>query len=105
MYKYLFRFLWPYRGEFRSIQSVNSNMTQATIFWNENWVPFIDAAIQINILRNEGDKMVCPRFVQQLNIDVKQHILAVQASALGRNIFEAIYSYDTNTTRYDNTEQ
>lgn len=74
-------------------------MTRAIVSWDSNWTTLIDAVIQMNILREDYDKIVRPRFVQQLNIDLNLQNNALLAERFGTNLLEAYYFEDQNLIR------
>ncbi|CAF4885072.1 unnamed protein product [Pieris macdunnoughi] len=73
IYKLLHSRDYQYSGEFRSLLSVNTSMTQAEISWKDNWVAFIDALIQLNNVRRAHNTVSIPDSIRKLTIEIDEH--------------------------------
>ncbi|CAH2051824.1 unnamed protein product, partial [Iphiclides podalirius] len=64
---------YSYSGEFRSIHSISKCITEAQIFWRNNWVTFIDGMLQLSALRHPHDTVSDPIYTKRMIIDVIKH--------------------------------
>lgn len=72
--------LYFFRNDFRSIYSVNENLTEALIEWKNNWVTFIDGILQLNILRRKHNTVSKANFIRELSIDVNKQVISKTVS-------------------------
>ncbi|XP_037974632.2 fatty acid synthase [Plutella xylostella] len=85
-----------YKGEFRSILSINEEMTRATIPWRGNWITLLDSLIQFRSLRNDYNGITQPRFIQRVTINMQEHSRSKKHIELP---LEADYFINLDTTR------
>ncbi|CAK1541490.1 unnamed protein product [Leptosia nina] len=73
VYKLLHTRDFNYSGDFQTIHTTSTNMTEATVHWKNNWISFIDGLLQCNALRRK-DKVCCqPEFARNITIDLRHH--------------------------------
>lgn len=78
-----------FRNEFQTLESSNVERTQAKIKWNEDWVTYIDALIQLNLFSKDSEGLSIPKFIKVLSIDPFKHnaSIAVEGSEHSAHIF------------------
>ncbi|XP_049875291.1 fatty acid synthase-like [Pectinophora gossypiella] len=70
VYKHLHAKGLTYKGEFQSVIKTNFRRTQAQIKWNDNWITFLDALIQLNILSRDYDGVTKPKIIKKITISI-----------------------------------
>uniref|UniRef100_A0A2A4K5B4 Ketosynthase family 3 (KS3) domain-containing protein n=1 Tax=Heliothis virescens TaxID=7102 RepID=A0A2A4K5B4_HELVI len=101
IYKLLFERGFEYRNDFRSIHCSNFPITRAQLIWKNNWITFIDGALQLCTLRHDHNAISQPQYIQRMCIDVNAHLLTLIHS--GENIkdtlVDAVVLEDQNMLR------
>ncbi|CAH2051826.1 unnamed protein product, partial [Iphiclides podalirius] len=73
IYKLLSKRGYEYRDDFRSIHSANTSLTNALIYWRNNWVTLIDGMLQLNALKYPHDFVAEPMRIRKITIDIENH--------------------------------
>ncbi|KPJ04123.1 Fatty acid synthase [Papilio xuthus] len=63
-----------FNKEFQAIRSANSSISKATVEWTGEWISYIDALMQLNIMKRNHNGISTPKMIQQLVIDVNEHV-------------------------------
>ncbi|XP_068623475.1 fatty acid synthase-like [Battus philenor] len=64
---------YGYRDEFQSIHKANKSLSEAEIYWRGNWTTFIDAILQLSVLRDPRDSVLEPTHIRKLTINTDKH--------------------------------
>ncbi|KOB66846.1 Uncharacterized protein OBRU01_20684 [Operophtera brumata] len=89
IYQHLSSRGYGYRHVFKSIHSVNENMTEAELVWNENWNILIDSMLQLNVLKHSHLGIVQPSKIRELSIDVDKHYKSFYELTDGTRVIKA----------------
>ncbi|XP_059474548.1 fatty acid synthase-like [Neocloeon triangulifer] len=65
---------YNYAGIFKGIKCAHSSGESGTLFWEDNWVAFMDALLQVEILQLDSRSLYVPTALQKLTIDPKKHL-------------------------------
>ncbi|XP_045537636.1 fatty acid synthase [Papilio machaon] len=65
---------YSFNKEFQVIRSANSAISKATVEWTGEWISYIDALIQLNIIKRNHNGISTPKLIQELIIDVNEHV-------------------------------
>jgi fatty acid synthase len=66
--------------KFKNIIKASIKQTSALIKWNNNWITFIDSALQLYAFGNNLRLMQIPLFIQKLIIDNEEQEITVKNS-------------------------
>ncbi|XP_063385145.1 fatty acid synthase-like [Cydia fagiglandana] len=89
---------FTYRGEFQSLHSVTADGKKATIKWNQEWVMFLDALIQLNIIARDGAGVLTPKIIKRLTINATEQGVLPFIDINGEKCYAAQYSKVLNVT-------
>ncbi|XP_077296458.1 fatty acid synthase-like [Arctopsyche grandis] len=64
---------YNYSGPFRGLQSCNIEGTRGILTWDNNWVTFMDAMLQIKIIGIDSRGLYVPTRIEKISIDPKKH--------------------------------
>ncbi|XP_034485184.1 fatty acid synthase isoform X2 [Drosophila innubila] len=64
---------YHYNGAFRAVKKARSDGLWGQVEWNYNWVTFIDAMLQIQILGTDSRSLVLPTKIRSLRINGVHH--------------------------------
>ncbi|KPJ13817.1 Fatty acid synthase [Papilio machaon] len=67
---------YSFNKEFQVIRSTNSSISKATVEWTGEWISYIDALIQLNIMKRNHNGISTPKLIRELIIDVNEHVSA-----------------------------
>ncbi|XP_037292706.1 fatty acid synthase-like [Manduca sexta] len=87
---------YSYSGDFRSIHSANSSITEALILWRENWVTLLDGLLQLNALRHTHDGVSVPKQIGRMCINVSEntkHHMDLDGETVIRTKVSDVYKY------------
>ncbi|XP_075984126.1 fatty acid synthase-like [Anticarsia gemmatalis] len=73
IYQLLYERDYMYSDEFRSIESANASLNEASVSWRDNWVTLIDGMLQLNVLRQQHDAVSLPTYIRKILIDIEKH--------------------------------
>ncbi|CAK1590491.1 unnamed protein product [Parnassius mnemosyne] len=84
---------YDYSGQFQSIHSANKSLTEAQIYWRNNWVTFLDGMLQLNALKRSHHSVSQPTNIRNITIDIKRHFNSQDISmgderVITANVFE-----------------
>ncbi|KPJ09498.1 Fatty acid synthase [Papilio machaon] len=65
---------YSFNKEFQVIRSANSAISKATVEWTGEWISYIDALIQLNIMKRNHNGISTPKLIGELIIDVNEHV-------------------------------
>ncbi|CAH2051828.1 unnamed protein product, partial [Iphiclides podalirius] len=89
IYQILCKRDYDYRGEFQSIYSANKSLTEAQLYWRNNWVTLIDGLLQLSALRHQYESVSEPTHIRKIIIDVEKHLNS-QITPIGdKNVMNA----------------
>ncbi|CAH0696878.1 unnamed protein product [Spodoptera exigua] len=95
VYKLLFERGYEYKNDFRVIHSSNKSFTKAQLIWRNNWVTFIDGALQLCTLRQNHKGISQPQYINCISIDVRTHMCASSAKDCADDkILDAVLTED-----------
>ena len=84
---------YEYKDQFQPLEKSDLDGTCALLRWNGNWVPFLDAMLQMNVLGHHRG-LLLPTRVRSIKIDPEQHL-----SMLGQDsILPVVFDPHTKTT-------
>ncbi|KOB69632.1 Uncharacterized protein OBRU01_16490, partial [Operophtera brumata] len=89
VYQHLSSRGYGYRHEFKSIYSVNENMTEAELLWTENWNILIDSMLQLNVLKHSHSEIAQPSQIRELSINVEKHYKSFDELTDGTRVIKA----------------
>ncbi|XP_062126451.1 fatty acid synthase [Drosophila sulfurigaster albostrigata] len=64
---------YHYNGAFRAVKSARSDGLYGQVEWNYNWVTFMDAMLQIQILGTDSRSLLLPTKIRKLRINGVHH--------------------------------
>ncbi|KAM3959725.1 LOW QUALITY PROTEIN: fatty acid synthase-like [Aphomia sociella] len=64
---------WGYKGEFQSIESINTGGTKANVKWTGEWITLLDSLIQLNAFMKNYDGLLTPKIIESLSINIEEH--------------------------------
>ncbi|XP_050685039.1 fatty acid synthase-like isoform X1 [Leptidea sinapis] len=76
-----------YKNEFRSILCANTSITEAEIQWKNNWVTFLDAMLQLQIVKRKNEAIAFPNFIRRILIDVNKQA-EFKTESIVANVFD-----------------
>ncbi|XP_075984125.1 fatty acid synthase-like [Anticarsia gemmatalis] len=85
--------------EFRSIESANASLSEASVLWRDNWVTLIDGMLQLNVLRQQHDAVSLPTYIGRMSIDVDKHRKSYVVAGNTKRLIRAHINDIDNTTR------
>uniref|UniRef100_A0A1B0B9K0 Fatty acid synthase n=1 Tax=Glossina palpalis gambiensis TaxID=67801 RepID=A0A1B0B9K0_9MUSC len=65
---------YHYKGSFRAVKEARGDGLQGKVGWNLNWVTFIDAMLQIQILGTDSRTLLLPTNMRKLRICGLHHV-------------------------------
>ncbi|XP_013162844.1 PREDICTED: fatty acid synthase-like isoform X2 [Papilio xuthus] len=74
IYRLLYLRGYYFNKEFKAIRSANSSISKATVEWTGEWISYIDALMQLNIMKRNHNGISTPKMIQELVIDVNEHV-------------------------------
>ncbi|CAG5024484.1 unnamed protein product [Parnassius apollo] len=88
---------YDYSGQFKSVHSANKSLTEAKIYWRNNWVTFLDGMLQLNALKRPHHSVSQPTNIRNITIDIKRHVNNQEISVgdekvMTANVFETYNS-------------
>ncbi|XP_038216608.1 fatty acid synthase-like [Zerene cesonia] len=88
IYKLLYTRDYHYRDDFRSINAVNDSLTEASLYWRNNWVTLIDGMIQLNVLRESSTTVSQLDSMRKMNINIDIHRMHTDNKVLTANVLD-----------------
>lgn len=89
-----------YRNEFRAIHSSNLNLTKAQIIWRNNWITFIEGALQFCTLRHDHSAVSQPQYIKRICIDINTQLFELRDTEnMNDTLLDAIALDDQFTVR------
>ncbi|XP_050299399.1 fatty acid synthase-like [Anthonomus grandis grandis] len=70
---------YNYKGKFRGLKCCDTSAQYAELFWDGNWISFMDNLLQMKILQEDTRMLYVPTTIQRLFIDAKRHLEYVKA--------------------------
>lgn len=71
---------FQYSEDFKNIVKVSANGTCGLIRWRNDWIKFIDGALQLYAFGHDSRQVEVPLLIRKIVIDHKQHETAIQNS-------------------------
>ncbi|VVC87547.1 unnamed protein product, partial [Leptidea sinapis] len=87
IYELLYTKGCSYKNEFRSILNANTSITEAEIQWKNNWVTFLDAMLQLQIVKRQNEAIAFPNFIRRILIDVNEQA-EFKTDSIVANVFD-----------------
>ncbi|CAF0706992.1 unnamed protein product [Brachionus calyciflorus] len=84
---------YEYKDEFQPIEKSDLTGTNGLLKWNNKWVPYLDAMLQMNVLGKKRG-LLLPTRIRTIKIDPKQHLNFLGQS----NLIPVVFDPYTNTT-------
>ncbi|RNA09364.1 fatty acid synthase [Brachionus plicatilis] len=72
---------YEYKDQFQPIEKCDLNGTMGLLKWTGNWVPFLDAMLQMNVLGHQRG-LLLPTRIRTIQIDPAQHLSLVEDCSL-----------------------
>ncbi|KAK8774423.1 hypothetical protein V5799_011046 [Amblyomma americanum] len=88
---------YEYYGSFQAILKAGVQKPHAKLKWEDNWVTFIDAMLQLSVLSYPHRSFILPVSIQSCRIDPKIHAEVIGKA--GDAGVDAICNWDLNTCR------
>ncbi|XP_018577082.1 fatty acid synthase-like isoform X2 [Anoplophora glabripennis] len=89
---------YNYMGEFRGIETCNSEVTECHIKWGHNWVTFLDNMIQIKILQLDTKSLYIPVHVSKLVIQAKRHLGMIDSDSAASDRVNTLPAFNDTVT-------
>lgn len=64
---------YDYGPTFQGILKTNNKGTKGNLFWNQNWVTFLDTMLQMSVLKLSGQGLRLPTRIKSIYIDPEHH--------------------------------
>ncbi|XP_063548100.1 fatty acid synthase-like [Cydia strobilella] len=78
IYQTLYERGYMYREEFQGIREMNGSYSAGSVSWTGRWEPFLDALLQLNIIRQTHDYVSRPAFIRAITINTDLHTKSIQ---------------------------
>ncbi|KAI9579995.1 hypothetical protein GQX74_000783, partial [Glossina fuscipes] len=78
---------YHYTGNFRAVREARSDGLHGKVEWNYNWVTFIDAMLQIQILGTDSRTLLLPTKIRKLSIYGFHHMDLLTTMESGNHVF------------------
>ncbi|KAL9890872.1 fatty acid synthase-like [Glossina fuscipes fuscipes] len=79
---------YHYTGNFRAVKEARGDGLQGKVGWNYNWVTFIDAMLQIQILGTDSRTLLLPTNIRKLRICGRHHVDLVTKMEPENHVFD-----------------
>ncbi|KAK7792288.1 hypothetical protein R5R35_011035 [Gryllus longicercus] len=80
---------YNYQGPYRGIYSATIDGTSAHIRWNNNWVAYLDALLQMKIVVRDSTQLYVPTSIQKMVVHTRRHLNEVNLMSTKRKLFQA----------------
>ncbi|ELU07161.1 hypothetical protein CAPTEDRAFT_216526 [Capitella teleta] len=88
---------YEYAGVFQGIISATNRGDEGYLAWTGNWVTFVDAMLQMQVLNNPGRSHRLPTRIESLSIDPRVHQAHVLNDKDGRTALKVVLDRDLDT--------
>lgn len=92
--------MFVFSGVLKSIHSINIDKNSAYIKQTNNWVPFLDSLIQLNVLMGSYNGISKPKFIRNLKINVLEQEKAKHSFIEEAEYYNAQLDKTLGVTRY-----
>uniref|UniRef100_A0A1A9UN37 Uncharacterized protein n=1 Tax=Glossina austeni TaxID=7395 RepID=A0A1A9UN37_GLOAU len=79
---------YHYSGSFRAVREARGDGLHGKVEWNYNWVTFIDAMLQIQIVGTDSRTLLLPTSMRKLRISGLHHVNSVTKMDPENRVFE-----------------
>ncbi|KAL9897232.1 fatty acid synthase-like [Glossina fuscipes fuscipes] len=79
---------YHYSGRFKPVKEVRGDSLCGKIAWNNNWVTFIDAMLQMQILSTDSRTLLLPTNIRKLRICGRHHVDLVTKMGPENHVFD-----------------
>lgn len=87
---------YHYNGAFRAVKTARSDGLWGQVEWNYNWVTFMDAMLQIQILGTDSRSLLLPTKISKLRINGVHHFDLMTKMATENRVFDVYVDRKNN---------
>lgn len=79
---------YNYKNLFKSVQTARADGLKGRVKWQDNWVPFLDCLLQLQIIASETRSLILPTGLRKLVIYPKEHLQMIDAIERNEKIMD-----------------
>lgn len=95
---------YHYNGLFRSIVSSTSDGSAGKIQWSDNWIPFLDCMLQLQIVGKDTRSLILPTKIRKFIINPREHHAILDTLPENGKIFDVFANSSMNRIRCGGVE-
>lgn len=95
---------YQYNGLFRSIVSSTFDGSAGKVQWSDNWVPFLDCLLQLQIVGQDTRSLILPTKIRKFIINPKEHHAMLDKLPENEKIFGVFANSSLNLIRCGGVE-